>query len=121
MAKGNTHSASGALEEGEGLHSKTEALWTVEDVARLLRVKKSTIYSLVHRGVIPHMKITGKILRFEKSKVAVWLAEKSAASRSRFRGKSERPKRNQNPLNGKNHLQEVISRAKKEVLATEEA
>jgi excisionase family DNA binding protein len=55
---------------------KLDRLLTVEEMRRLLNVKKSFIYTLTHQKRIPHYKI-GKLLRFRESEINEWLAERS--------------------------------------------
>jgi excisionase family DNA binding protein len=54
-----------------------ESLWTVEDVARYLRVPRSWVYDATRRRnkrSIPHIKI-GRYPRFEKEVVIEWAAQ----------------------------------------------
>lgn len=50
-----------------------EQLLTIDDIAEKLQVKKSTIYSLVHKNRIPHIKLTGKLLRFRETEIQEWI------------------------------------------------
>jgi len=50
-----------------------DKLLTADQVAEILQVKKSTMYSLVCRKRIPHLKLTGKILRFKLSELQRWI------------------------------------------------
>lgn len=49
---------------------------TVSELCEWLRLGKSTIYSLVQKNEIPHIKVGGKIL-FERAKIKVWIEHKS--------------------------------------------
>jgi excisionase family DNA binding protein len=49
----------------------------VEDVARLLRVGRNTVYDLVGRNEIPHRRL-GKQIRFSRDAVMSWLASWSS-------------------------------------------
>lgn len=51
---------------------KLDRLLTVEEVCKLLNVKKSFVYSLTHRKKIPYIKIQ-KYLRFRESAINEWL------------------------------------------------
>ena len=50
-----------------------ESVMTVPEAARVLRVSKGTAYEYVQKGLIPHVRLAGRIIipraRFEK-----WLA-----------------------------------------------
>ena len=56
---------------GEELGGLPEVL-TVEEVAKLLRVNRKTVYDAAQRGEIPGRKI-GRILRFSREAVVQWL------------------------------------------------
>jgi excisionase family DNA binding protein len=49
-----------------------DKFFTIEDVARYLKIPKSTLYKLSQKGRIPSVKI-GKQLRFRKSSLDNWL------------------------------------------------
>jgi len=54
-----------------------ESLWTVKDVARLLKASSSWVYKNAERGQIPCVHI-GALLRFDPAAIRAWLASKSA-------------------------------------------
>lgn len=49
-----------------------EAIMTIPEVARYLKISKSKIYYLVARREIPHIKI-GKNVRIKESDLSKWL------------------------------------------------
>ena len=49
-----------------------EKLMTPDEVAELLRLKKSTVYAYVLRKKIPYLKIGTKLL-FKPSAIAAWV------------------------------------------------
>ena len=51
-----------------------DELLTPEEVAKLLKVPRGTIYKWVHQRKIPHLKV-GKHLRFVKAEVLEWVEE----------------------------------------------
>jgi excisionase family DNA binding protein len=53
-------------------NSKDNELMTVEEVARYLKTKKSTIYNKVHRRTIPFLKSAGSS-RFRRTHIDLWL------------------------------------------------
>lgn len=55
---------------------KLDRLLTVEEMCRLLNVKKSFIYTLTHEKKIPYIKIR-KFIRFRESEINKWLEERS--------------------------------------------
>jgi len=51
-------------------------LYTIREVAELLRVSVSSMYRLVESGRFPHIKI-GTNIRFNREHISVFLAENS--------------------------------------------
>jgi excisionase family DNA binding protein len=45
-----------------------------EDVAELLRCDLATVYALVRRGELPHVRL-GRSLRFHRDALATWLGQ----------------------------------------------
>jgi excisionase family DNA binding protein len=54
----------------------TEPLWTVEDVAKYLRLKQETVRMMARTNKLPALKV-GKAWRFRSSEVKDVLKEKS--------------------------------------------
>ncbi len=50
----------------------TKEFLNIDDLSDLLGVKKSTLYSLVEKGEIPHYRV-GRLIRFERNDVDVWI------------------------------------------------
>jgi len=50
-------------------------LLTPEQVAEMLQVKLSTVYSWTHQRVIPYFKV-GRLVRFTRSGIEKWLQER---------------------------------------------
>lgn len=53
----------------------------VEEVAGLLRCDPSTVYSMVRAGELPHRRV-GRVLRFDRDKLAAWLADSGESTDS---------------------------------------
>lgn len=47
-------------------------LVTIKDVSAFLKVKQSTLYSWVHNGTIPFIKLNG-LLRFDMDEIVKWV------------------------------------------------
>ena len=61
-----------------------EAVMTVDEVARLLRVNRKTAYELFRRGEIPGVRRLGRAIRIHRAAVLEWLAQgQGRAPRSR--------------------------------------
>jgi excisionase family DNA binding protein len=57
-------------------------LATVNDVANVLKVKKSTLYAWVNQGAIPSYKLNG-LIRFEMDEIEEWVrCSKTMADKS---------------------------------------
>lgn len=56
-----------------------DRFFTIDEVAKYLKIPKSTLYKLSEKGKIPSVKI-GKQLRFRKSSLNQWLSEKENQS-----------------------------------------
>lgn len=52
------------------------ALFTVGELAKMLRVNPQTLYRGVREGKIPHIKVCGSI-RFDKAAIEDWLSRNS--------------------------------------------
>ena len=61
-----------ALRAANDEQPTTDAVLDVEDVARLLRVGRNTIYELVGRNEIPSRRL-GKQIRFSRAAIMRWL------------------------------------------------
>jgi len=60
-----------------------DKLLTVDDVARILSVKKSTIYQWIHMRLIPYIKV-GRFVRFREKDIQRWLKEKEVEPTRRY-------------------------------------
>jgi excisionase family DNA binding protein len=54
-----------------------EKLLNINQLSELLQVKKSTVYSWVHTGRIPYVKVNGA-LRFKEGAIYNWIENQSA-------------------------------------------
>jgi len=61
-----------------------DKLLTIDELAEVLTVKKSTIYQWVHLGLIPHIKV-GRLLRFKEESIQKWLISREVEPSARFR------------------------------------
>ncbi len=61
-----------------------DKLLTIDELAEVLSLKKSTIYQWVHLGLVPHMKV-GRLLRFRERDIEKWLSSKQVEPSVRFR------------------------------------
>ena len=61
-----------------------ERLMTAKQVSELIEVKPSTIYSWVHVGLIPYVKL-GKCIRFKKGELFHWIDKNHRKERISFK------------------------------------
>ena len=66
-------------------HSFEFALWTAEQLAEFLNVKRRRIYELVREGRMPSIRI-GRTLRFDPGQIQAWLGQRSSAKAAPERG-----------------------------------
>jgi excisionase family DNA binding protein len=52
-----------------------EALYTVDELAQVLKVTPVWIYKLIREGKIPFVRMVGKAVRFRESDIEQWLSE----------------------------------------------
>ena len=58
--------------------SKNESVMTVPEAARVLRVSKGTAYEYVQKGLIPHVRLAGRII-IPRARFEAWLAGNDAS------------------------------------------
>ena len=57
---------------------KNESVMTVPEAARVLRVSKGTAYEYVQKGLIPHVRLAGRII-IPRARFEAWLAGNDAS------------------------------------------
>lgn len=50
-----------------------------DETARIIRVPIPTLYSMVSRGAIPHIRISGRLVRFSRRTIMEWLKSKEVS------------------------------------------
>jgi len=61
--------------------SDEDEFLSIDETAKLINLKKSTIYGLVHKNDIPHFK-NGKKLRFQKREILDWIKDGKRKTKS---------------------------------------
>ncbi|WP_227411509.1 helix-turn-helix transcriptional regulator [Cruoricaptor ignavus] len=61
----------------------------VEELSHYTGLRKSYIYKLVHKNLIPYSKPNGKVLFFERKKIDLWLTSNSTKSTSEIEQEME--------------------------------
>ena len=54
-------------------------LITIKELSKYLQIKERTIYSWINKGIIPHYKLTNKVVRFNMNEVNEWLSSKEVS------------------------------------------
>ncbi|PQJ09614.1 DNA-binding protein [Flavipsychrobacter stenotrophus] len=62
----------------------SKRLLSVDEVACYLGVSKSCIYKWTHQRIIPHSKIQGKTLFFERHQVTRWAMQNQVPTRDKI-------------------------------------
>lgn len=90
---------------------------TLDDVARVLKVKKCTVYALIRKG-LPVIKTSKKLIRIRKEDLETWLEGKKGKNIMEVK-----EKRRSTPQGGgsfrKGFVDEIVRRAKREVLLSD--
>jgi excisionase family DNA binding protein len=83
---------------------------TPDDVARVLKVKKCTVYALIRKG-LPVIKTSKKLIRIRKEDLETWLEGK--------KGKDIMEVKEKRGSFRKGFVDEIIKSAKREVLLSD--
>ncbi|WBL24510.1 helix-turn-helix transcriptional regulator [Zunongwangia sp. HGR-M22] len=67
----------------------TKEILTVEDLINYTGYKRSYIYKMVHKNILPFSKPNGKTLFFEKSEIDRWLLQNKSQSESQIEDKAQ--------------------------------
>jgi excisionase family DNA binding protein len=59
-----------------------EPLWTLDDMTRFLHVSRTTLFRMVKKGEVPHVRI-GRKIYFVKEAVQRWLEAKQQGGKGR--------------------------------------
>ncbi len=62
-------------------------IMTLEEVARFLRLNKSTIYRMAREGTLPAWKL-GNVWRFKKEAIEEWIVNSQQDHEKKLHGKS---------------------------------
>lgn len=76
--------------KGEGRMQKQErrpTIMTLEEVARFLRLNKSTIYRMAREGTLPAWKL-GNVWRFKKDAIEDWITNSQRAHEQKLNRKA---------------------------------
>jgi excisionase family DNA binding protein len=73
-----------------GQSFKLPEVLSIEEVARLLRVHRKTVYEAVARGQLPGRRI-GRVLRIDRDTLLAWLKRQSAVLDSKSQGRVASP------------------------------
>ena len=93
-----------------------DKLLTVEEITKMLGIKKSTLYSWVHAKSIPHIKIGRRCLRFRERDIIEWIDAKEAPHpvAGGFHQAAMKKASSKKGMTG--DINRLVNRAKREVL-----
>ncbi len=63
-------------------------LLTYTEAAEYLNIPLSSAYSLVFRKILPHIRLSPRVVRFERAALDAWLDERTVATEERARGRN---------------------------------
>lgn len=58
-----------------------DPLLTYQETSVLLGIPVNTLYGLIHQHRIPHIRLSGRMIRFNRSELEAWLDERRVAVR----------------------------------------
>jgi excisionase family DNA binding protein len=99
-----------------------EKLLSIEELSRLLGITKSTLYSWTSKKIIPHRKLSPKLIRFEESEILDWLGKKSVYPYAQHSSSENHCRNRRKKLasvetaTSRSHIEGIFEKAKKEVL-----
>ena len=93
-----------------------DKLLTVEEITKMLGIKKSTLYSWVHAKSIPHIKIGRRCLRFRESDIKEWIASMEVRKPAIAECHKAGRKRSQSSRSNIDDIERLVNRAKREAL-----
>jgi excisionase family DNA binding protein len=93
-----------------------ERLLAIDEVAQMLGVTKSTIYSWRQQEKIPHVKLGTRCLRFRESDILKWIADHASHPENEERPKARRKRTPAKGTMTNGYVEGLIDRAKRDVL-----
>ena len=91
-----------------------EKFLSLDDLAAMLGIAKSTIYSWTHKQTIPHIKLSRRKLRFRETEIMAWLEERAAGQVSSPEKRSLKPI--QRPALTDDSINDIIESTKRQFL-----
>ena len=67
-------------DHGQIFDNKIQELLTLDDLSKLLKVPKKTIYGWIHRRKIIPFRLGPKLIRFERSYIDRWISSQKGES-----------------------------------------
>jgi len=61
----------------------TDEMGGYAEASRWLGIPVSTLYSMVHHRRIPHVRLSGRMVRFSKREIDAWLAANSVSIKAK--------------------------------------
>ena len=95
-----------------------EKLLSIDDVSKMLGVKKATIYAWTSQGKIPHIKLSKRLLKFSEKEITEWLISKKSVNRDELPHKGE-VKHSKVLKSNNDYIERIIKNAKEEVLVND--
>ena len=58
-------------------HQTAPALLDYQQAARLLNIKLGTLYAMVSQRRVPHIRLAGRLVRFDRDQLLAWVRSKA--------------------------------------------
>ena len=87
MLQTGGHDCVGGERGGEIMLERRPTVMTLAEVARYLRINRSTVYRMARDGTLPSWKL-GNVWRFKKEAIERWIATTQRAQQQKVRRKA---------------------------------
>ncbi|MBU1599261.1 helix-turn-helix domain-containing protein [bacterium] len=64
-------------------NKQTLKFLNIDQLTELLAIKKSTLYSYIHQGIVPHYKINGGRVIFDQVEILEWVKQYHKSGRKK--------------------------------------
>jgi len=95
-----------------------EKLLTPRQVADFLGIQINVLYQWTHKQIIPHLKLSRRMIRFSANDLQAWIERRKTSSIivSPMKGRVEKRKKQRSNPGADENVMNMIDKAKKEVM-----
>ncbi len=96
-----------------------EELLTIDEVSRMLKLAKNTVYHLISSKRIPYIKLSPRVVRFSQAEILAWIKQKAVIVTTeprQQRRKLQNERQKKSGCQSKGRIENLVERVKSEVL-----